>query len=114
MSLVRRDLTVPAGTSVDANLNPFQRFPGRGGHISVKATCVLADVGKYTYTLLIGSDIAAQDTTVGVEATVGAGPIEETAKSAGFGAPGDPITLTFKAAAGAINPLTFAAEVTFS
>ncbi len=115
MSLLRRDLTVATGTSVDANLNPFQRFPGRGGRVSVQATCVVADLGRHSYTLLVGSDIVAQDVQLGVESIPGSGPITESQSSSGVGAPGDPITLTFTATAGAAtNPITFAANIEFA
>lgn len=94
MATIRSRTTVPATGQIDVNLSPFDRFGGRGGRVSVKATGVIAEAnGELTFTVLVGSDILTQEATVGAESIVNQGPNRETPAVIGFGAPADPITL---------------------
>ncbi len=93
MSIVRRRVTVPLTGNVDVNLSPFDRFAGRGGQATVKATCLIGEEDDLTFDFTIGSDIIASAYAIGAEGSVGQGPNKETPSVTGIGAPADPITL---------------------
>ncbi len=96
MSIIRRRVTVPAAGNIDVNLSPFDRFAGRGGQATVKATGVIAEVVDLTLDFTIGSDIIAQGFAIGAEAIVNQGPNKETPSVVGIGAPADPITVNLQ------------------
>jgi hypothetical protein len=75
------------------NLAPFDRFGGRGGRVAVRATVPVASVGAGTLTLMVGSDVVADQFVIPVEYIVSGGPNKETQAVSGFGVPGDPITV---------------------
>jgi len=108
MSIVRTRTTVPLTGQADVNLAPFDRFGGRGGRLSVKATGVAAEMdGDVTMTVLVGSDILQDGGVVAGEAVLNAGPNNETPAVRGFGAPADPITVRlFNANAAARDVIT--------
>lgn len=112
MAIVRSRTTVPATGQIDVNLAPFDRFGGRGGRVSVKATGVSAEAnGELTYTVLVGSDILVNEGVVGAERVVNLGPDAETPSVKGFGAPADPITLRLFNANAATRVVTTEAEI---
>ncbi len=96
MAIIRRRITVPAAGNIDVNLSPFDRFAGRGGQATVKATGVAAEVDDLTFTFTIGSDIIASLFAIGAEPLAGAGPNKETPSVTGIGAPADPITVNLQ------------------
>ncbi len=91
MATIRQRIIMPA--QIDVNLAPFDRFGGRGGRLSVKATAVAAEAHDKTMTVMVGSDILADQIAIGGEAVVGLGPNRETPTVTGIGAPADPITV---------------------
>ena len=105
MAIIRSNTVVPLTGQVDVNLAPFDRFGGRGGRVSVKATGVQAEAnGELTITVLVGSDILVNEGVIPGERAVNLGPDAETPATKGFGAPADPITVRlFNANAAARN-----------
>lgn len=93
MAIVRRTVTVPAAGSIDVNLAPFDRFGGRGGRLAVRAAALAAFAASKTMTVLVGSDILADEMQISAELVIGAGPDSRQAPIVGFGAPADPITI---------------------
>ncbi len=87
---------MPLTGNVDVNLSPFDRFAGRGGQATVKATAAATEEGDLTFSFMIGSDIIADAYAIGVEAVTGQGPNRETPSVTGVGAPADPITLNLQ------------------
>jgi len=96
MSIVRRRVTVPLSGNIDVPLSPFDRFAGRGGQATVKATCLATEEDDLTFDFTIGSDIIAQAYAIGVESIAGGGPNRETPGVTGIGAPADPITVNLQ------------------
>jgi len=111
MAIVRRRVVVPLVGNVDVNLSPFDRFAGRGGQVTVKATCLAGQEDDLTLSLLVGSDIIADAYAVGAEASAGQGPIKETPSITGIGAPADPITLNLQNANAAARTIDVEAEI---
>jgi len=112
MAIIRTRTTVPLTGQADVNLAPFDRFGGRGGRVSVKATGVAAEAdGDLTMTVLVGSDILVNEGDVGAERTVNLGPDAETPAVKGFGAPADPITVRLFNANAAARVVTTEVEV---
>jgi len=102
MAIVRRTVLVPLAGNIDVNLAPFDRFAGRGGRVAVRVAGAAAVVATKTFTVLVGSDILADEAQVSAELTIGAGPDSRQPPVVGFGAPADPITIRlFNSAAGA-------------
>ncbi len=96
MAIIRRRITVPALGNIDVNLAPFDRFAGRGGQATVKATGVAAEVVDLTLTFTIGSDIIASVWAIGAQGVVSGGPDKESPSITGIGAPADPITVNLQ------------------
>jgi len=95
MSTVRQRTIVPATGQVTLDLSPFDRFGGRGGRVSVKATGVAAEAdGDITITVLVGSDVLINAGQIVAEPSLNSGPTNETPAILGRGAPADPITVT--------------------
>jgi len=95
VSVVRLRTTIPIAGQVTLDLSPFDRFGGRGGRLSVATTGVAAEAnGELTQTVLVGSDVLINAGQIVGEASLNAGPTEETPKVKGRGAPADPITIT--------------------
>ena len=112
MSTIRSNTVVPLTGQADVNLAPFDRFGGRGGRVSVKATGVSAEAnGDLTMTVLVGSDILTNEAVIGSEAIVNLGPNNETPAIKGFGAPADPITVRLFNANAAARTVTTEVEV---
>lgn len=111
MSIVRRRVVVPLTGNVDVNLSPFDRFAGRGGQATVKATCLIGQEDDLTFTFMIGSDIIADAYAIGSESTVGQGPQKETPSVTGIGAPADPITLNLQNANAAARTVDVEVEI---
>jgi len=105
MSIIRQTTTVPLTGQVTLDLSPFDRFGGRGGRLSVKATALAAEaLVTATMTVLVGSDVLINAGQIPAEPTVNSGPTNETPAVTGRGAPADPITVTlFNGSAGAID-----------
>jgi hypothetical protein len=101
MPHIKRDVVVGAGATVDVNLAPFDRFAGRGGRVSVRATVPIAAVGAGTLTLMAGSDVIADQFVIPVERGANLGPDKDTPSVSGFGVPGDPITVRLQDPGGA-------------
>lgn len=108
MAIVRRRVVVPLLGNVDVNLSPFDRFAGRGGSVTVRATGLAATVGDLSFSLMIGSDIIADNYAIGAEAIALKGPDKDTPSVFGVGAPADPITLNLQNANA--GPLTVTVE----
>ncbi len=111
MSIVRRRVVVPLTGNIDVNLSPFDRFAGRGGQATVKATAAATEQDDLTLTFMIGSDIIADAYAIGVEAVVGQGPNKETPSVTGIGAPADPITLNIQNANAAARTVDVEVEI---
>ncbi len=111
MAIVRRRVVVPLSGNVDVNLAPFDRFAGRGGQVSVKATALATQEDDLTLSLTIGSDIIADSYAIGAEAVAGQGPNNETPSIRGIGAPADPITLNIQNANAAARTVDIEAEI---
>jgi len=96
MSIIRQTTTVPTVGQVTLDLSPFDRFGGRGGRVSVKATVLAAEaLANMTMTVLVGSDVLINAGQIPSEPTPNSGPTAETPAVTGRGAPADPITVTF-------------------
>jgi len=111
MAKVRRRVTVPLTGNIDVPLSPFDRFGGRGGRVTVKATCLATEEDDLTYDVTIGSDIIAQAYAIGVESTIGGGPNRETDLVEGIGAPADPITVNIQNANAAARVVDVEVEI---
>lgn len=111
MAIVRRKVIVPLNGNIDVNLSPFDRFAGRGGSVTVRATGVVATIDDLTLSLMIGSDIIADKYAMGAEAIVGKGPDKDTPHVFGVGAPADPITLNLQNANAGPLTVTVEAEI---
>ena len=112
MAIIRTNTVVPLTGQADVNLAPFDRFGGRGGRLSVKATGVAAEAnGELTMTVLVGSDILTNESVIGAEAIANKGPDSETLAVKGFGAPADPITVRLFNANAAARTVTTEVEV---
>jgi hypothetical protein len=111
MSIVRRRVTVPLTGNADVNLSPFDRFAGRGGSVTVKATATATEQDDITLSLMVGSDIIADNYAVGAEAVAGQGPNKDTPSVSGIGAPADPITLNIQNANAAARVVAVEAEI---
>ncbi len=111
MSIVRRRVVVPLTGNVDVNLSPFDRFAGRGGQATVKATALLGQEDDLTLSFLIGSDIIADAYAIGAEAIAGQGPIKESPSVTGIGAPADPITVNLQNANAAARTVDVEVEI---
>lgn len=112
MSMVRSNTVVPLTGQADVNLAPFDRFGGRGGRLSVKATGVQAEAnGELTMTVLVGSDILVNEAVIAGERALNLGPDAETPTVRGFGAPADPITVRLFNANAAARTVTTEVEV---
>lgn len=102
MNGVDKIVNVPAGTTVKADLSPFDRFGNLGGAIRIRAGEIGSTgitVGEVTMTLLIGSDQVIAD---GVVAIVGSGGVtKDTPTRSAEGGAGDPVTLKFSNSDGA-------------
>lgn len=101
MAIVRRRVTVPLTGNIDVNLSPFDRFAGRGGQATVKATALATEQDSASFDFTIGSDIIASAFAIGAEAVAGQGPNRETPSVSGIGAPADPITVNLQNSSGA-------------
>ena len=94
MSVVAFAQNVLANSTADVPLAPFDRFGGGGGRVAVRATVpVAAAPGDVLMTVLVGSDVLANQVPVFAEAAANAGPNSETPVVAGIGTPSDPITV---------------------
>lgn len=111
MAIVRRRVVVPLTGNIDVNLSPFDRFAGRGGQVSVKATATATQEGDITMTVLVGSDILADGYAVPAERVAGLGPDKETPGVTGIGAPADPITVNIQNANAAVRTVAVEAEI---
>ncbi len=112
MAKIRSRTVVPLTGQIDVNLAPFDRFGGRGGRVSVKATGLIAEAdGDLTMTVLVGSDILTNEASIGAERVVNLGPDSETPAIIGFGAPADPITVRLFNANAATRVVTTEVEV---
>jgi len=114
MSVVRRRVDVPAAGNIDVNLAPFDRFGGRGGRATVKATATATEEDDITFRFIIGSDIIAEDYAVSAERNVGEGPSQNTKSVQGIGAPADPIALRLFNANVAIRTVDVEVEIEFA
>jgi len=95
MSVVRIRTVIPIAGQATLDLSPFDRFGGRGGRLTVRATGVAAEMdGDVTITVLVGSDVLINAGVVTGEAVLNSGPSNETPAISGRGAPADPITIT--------------------
>lgn len=111
MAIVRRRVVVPLTGNVDVNLAPFDRFAGRGGQATVKATALGGQEDDITLDFTIGSDIIASGFAVGAEAVAGQGPNRETPSVTGIGAPADPITVNIQNANAAARTVDVEVEI---
>ncbi len=111
MAIIRRRVVVPLTGNVDVNLSPFDRFAGRGGQATVKATALATQQDDITLTFTIGSDIIASVWAVPAERVAGLGPDKETPSVTGIGAPADPITVNVQNANAAARTVDVEVEV---
>jgi len=108
MSVVRQRTSVPATGQSILDLSPFDRFGGRGGRVSVRATALAAEaLATLTMTVLVGSDVLINAGQIIAEPGLNIGPTNETPAVTGRGAPADPITVTlFNGSAGIVDVIT--------
>ena len=111
MAIVRRRVVVPLAGNIDVNLAPFDRFGGRGGQATCKATGLLGQEDDLTFTFTIGSDIIAEAYAIGAEAIAGQGPFKETPSVVGVGLPSDPIRLNLANANAAARTVDVEVEI---
>ena len=95
MPVVTIEDSIAANATETMDLSPFDRFGGGGGQVAVRSTVIAASTGNVTMDLLLGSDTIISSGPIFAEPVVGGGPNGETPVVAGFGAPGDPITLRY-------------------
>jgi hypothetical protein len=97
MPVVRFSQSIAAGATFSPNLSPYDRFGGGGGKIrlqsTVQSTGVQTDVLE---TVFVGSELVENRGPMAVERVAGAGPDAFTPITEAYGAPGDPIVLTYQ------------------
>lgn len=110
---VRKSVSVPANSTVTADLTPYAFMPGGGGVLRVAATVAAAGAGDVTASLQVGTERPANGILLGVERTIGGGPDGETPVFEALGAPSDPNLLEFTNTNVAARVVTFDVTVIF-